>query len=50
MLGDVLSPFVETVPKGETMDKVTVIRVVSGILAGVVLVILFFRTKKKAPR
>jgi hypothetical protein len=50
MLSDVLSPFVETVPKGETMNNVTLIRVVSGVLAGVVLVILFFRAKKKAPR
>lgn len=32
------------------MDNVTLIRVVSGILAVVVLVILIFRMKKKAPR
>jgi hypothetical protein len=50
MLSDVLSPSVETVPKGEPMNNVTLIRVVSGVLAGVVLVILFFRAKKKAPR
>jgi hypothetical protein len=32
------------------VDNVTLIRVVSGILAVVVLVILIFRMKKKAPR
>jgi hypothetical protein len=32
------------------MDNVTVIRVVAGVLAVVVLVILLFRAKKKAPR
>lgn len=32
------------------MDNVTLIRVVSGVLAGVVLVVLIFRMKKKAPR
>lgn len=32
------------------MDNVTLIRVVSGILAVVVLVILVYRMKKKAPR
>jgi hypothetical protein len=32
------------------MDNVTLIRVVSGILAVVVLVILIYRMKKKAPR
>jgi hypothetical protein len=32
------------------MDNVTMIRVVSGILAVVVLVILIYRMKKKAPR
>ena len=32
------------------MDNVLVIRVVSGILAVVVLVILIYRMKKKAPR
>jgi len=33
-----------------TMDNVTLIRVVSGILAVVVLVILIYRMKKKAPK
>jgi hypothetical protein len=32
------------------MDNVTLIRVVAGVLAGVVFVILVFRMKKKAPR
>ncbi len=32
------------------MDNVTLIRVVSGILAVVVFVILIYRMKKKAPR
>jgi hypothetical protein len=32
------------------MDNVTLIRVVSGILAVVVLVALIYRMKKKAPR
>jgi hypothetical protein len=32
------------------MDNVTLIRVVAGILAVVVIVILVFRMKKKAPR
>ena len=32
------------------MDNVTLIRVVSAILAVVVLVILIYRMKKKAPR
>jgi hypothetical protein len=32
------------------MDNITLIRVVSGILAVVVLVILIYRMKKKAPR
>jgi hypothetical protein len=32
------------------MDNVTLIRVVSGILAVVVLVVLIFRMKKRAPR
>lgn len=32
------------------MDNVTMIRVVSGVLAVVVLVILIYRMKKKAPR
>lgn len=32
------------------MDNVTMIRVVSGILAMVVLVVLIYRMKKKAPR
>lgn len=32
------------------MDNVTVIRVVSGVLAVVVVVILIYRMKKKAPR
>ena len=32
------------------MDNVTLIRVVSGVLAVVVLVILIYRMKKKAPR
>jgi hypothetical protein len=32
------------------MDNGTLIRVVSGILAVVVLVILIYRMKKKAPR
>lgn len=36
--------------KGESMDKVTFIRVVAGILAAFVFVILIFRMKKKAPR
>jgi hypothetical protein len=32
------------------MDKVKLIRIVAGILAVLILVILFFRNKKKAPR
>ena len=32
------------------MDNVTLIRVVSGVLALVVAVILIYRMKKKAPR
>ena len=32
------------------MDNVTLIRVVSGILEVVVLIILIYRMKKKAPR
>jgi len=32
------------------MDNITLIRVVSGVLAAVVLVILIYRMKKKAPR
>ena len=32
------------------MDNVLIIRVVSGILAVVVLVILIYRMKKRAPR
>ena len=32
------------------MDNVTLIRVVSGVLAVVVLIILIYRMKKKAPR
>ena len=32
------------------MDNVTLIRVVSGILAVAVLVILIYRMKKKAPK
>ena len=32
------------------MDNVTMIRVVSGILAVVVVVILIYRMKKKAPK
>jgi hypothetical protein len=32
------------------MDNVTLIRVVAGILAAVVFVILLLRMKKKAPR
>jgi len=32
------------------MDNVTLIRVVSGILAVVVLVILIYRMKKRAPK
>jgi len=32
------------------MDNVTLIRVVSGILAVVVLIALVYRMKKKAPR
>lgn len=32
------------------MDNVAMVRVVSGILAVVVLVILIYRMKKKAPR
>lgn len=32
------------------MDNVTMIRVVSGICAVIVLVILIYRMKKKAPR
>ena len=35
---------------GGKMDNVSLIRVVAGILAGVVLVILILRMKKKAPR
>jgi len=36
--------------KGESMDNVTLIRVVAGILAVIVFVILIFRMKRKAPR
>ena len=36
--------------RGEEMDNVTLIRVISGILAVVVLVILIYRMKKKAPK
>jgi hypothetical protein len=36
--------------RGRRMDNVTLIRVVSGVLAVVVLAILLYRTKKKAPR
>ncbi len=32
------------------MDNVTLIRVVSGVLAVVVAIILIYRMKKKAPR
>jgi hypothetical protein len=32
------------------MDNLTLIRVVSGVLAVVILVILIYRMKKKAPR
>lgn len=32
------------------MDNVTLIRIVSGILAVVVLIILIYRMKKKAPK
>jgi hypothetical protein len=32
------------------MDSVTMVRVVSGILAVVILVALIYRMKKKAPR
>jgi hypothetical protein len=32
------------------MDNVTVIRVVSGILAVVILIILIYRMKKKTPK
>ena len=32
------------------MDNVTLIRVVSGVLAVVVFIILIYRMKKKAPR
>ncbi len=32
------------------LDSVTLIRIISGILAVVVFVILLFRMKKKAPR
>ena len=32
------------------MDNVTLIRVISGILAVVILVILIYRMKKKAPK
>ena len=32
------------------MDDVTLIRVVAGIFAAIVFVILVFRNKKKAPR
>jgi hypothetical protein len=32
------------------MDNVALIRIVAGILAVVVVVILFFRMRKKAPR
>jgi hypothetical protein len=35
---------------GKKLDNVTLIRVVAGILAVVVVVILGFRMKKKAPR
>src|SRR5579864_5876071 len=37
-------------PKRGTMDNVTLIRVVAGILAVVVFVILVLRMRKKAPR
>lgn len=36
--------------KRGSMDNVTVIRVIAGILAAFVFVILIFRIKKKAPR
>jgi len=36
--------------RGEHMDNVTLIRVVAGILAAFVFVILILRMKKKAPR
>ncbi len=36
--------------KGDKMDNVTLIRVVAGVLAVVVVLILVFRMKKKAPR
>ena len=36
--------------RGERMDNVTLIRVIAGVLAVVVVVILGFRMKKKAPR
>jgi hypothetical protein len=32
------------------MDNVTLIRVIAGVLAAVVLVMLIYRMKKKAPR
>lgn len=32
------------------MDNITLIRVISGLMAIVVLVILIYRTKKRAPR
>jgi len=32
------------------MDNVTIIRVVSGVLAGVVFFTLLYRMRKKAPR
>jgi hypothetical protein len=32
------------------MDNVTLIRVISGVLAAVVFVMLVYRMKKKAPR
>ncbi len=40
----------QTRRRGEEMDNVTLIRVISGILAVVVLVILIYRMKKKAPK
>ena len=38
------------VAQGAYMDNVTLIRVVAGVLAVVVFVVLVFRMKKKAPR
>ena len=32
------------------METVTLVRIISGILAVVVLLVLIYRTKKKAPR